>query len=218
LPIHDLNDTNICAVKNTISGSTHFCEDPKLDKIELLLGLSRRLADNVNSDYEDFEKDAKNAAEFEIPGLFDVQNFLHFSTQSENSENLPFFSGIISQPNFDSLSELIAIQMQKIRHSDWRWFENFELNSILESQDVQRVSSTTWLDVLNIAFEDEFVWFGNGFQIEPLFDACPASDDSIKEIAWVIFYERLTFFELIIFVCRFNLQLKKYCNIVENMT
>ena len=187
MPIHNLNDTNPCAVKNTISGSTRFCEDPKIDKIELLLGLSRRLADNVNSEYEDFEKDAKNAAEFEIPGLSDVQNFLHLSkSQPENGENQSFFSGLISQPNFDSLRELIAIQMQKIRHSDWRWFENFELNSILESQDVQRVSSTTWLDVLNMAFEDEFSWNGNGFQIEPPFNSCPA-DESVEEIAWVTY-------------------------------
>ena len=181
-----MSESNPCEIRNTISSSTRFCEDPKIDKIELLLGLSRRLADNVNSDYEDFEKDAKNAAEFEIPGLLDVQNFIHLSTQNPQiaAGNPAFFSGLISQPNFDSLRELIAIQMQKIRHSDWRWFENFELNSMLESQDVQRVSSTSWLDVLSMALGDELNWSGNGFQIEPPFNSCTA-EEAVEQIARV---------------------------------
>ena len=74
-----------------------FCEDPKFDKVELLLGLSRQFADNVNSDYEDFEKDAKNAAEFEIPGnRIEKENSKKITRKIFNPRKKPFLTSEIS--------------------------------------------------------------------------------------------------------------------------
>ena len=89
---------------------------------------------------------------------------------------------MIAEADSDTLRKLIALQMQKIRHSDWRWFENFELNSLLESDDVARISATTWLDVLSMAFGDSFDWNGNGFQIQAPGAPC-VMDANVEEIA-----------------------------------
>lgn len=59
-----------------------------------------------------------------------------------------FLAGLIESESTGDMGEtfatIIVQQFLRLRHADWRWFENFEFNNILTGEAVREISNTTF--------------------------------------------------------------------------
>jgi len=59
-----------------------------------------------------------------------------------------FLSGLVESEDTGDMGETFATvimqQFFRIRHADWKWFENFELNNVLNPEAVRNISNTSF--------------------------------------------------------------------------